>query len=127
MSKELAEANREIERCRDEVKAKNTEIKTWKCHPEILKEMTLEQCNQLEKDLKQSLDNLSKRKEALIALELQHQSEQRLCVICVEKDKSVLLLPCRHLCLCDKCAEYDNMTACPLCRRPIAHRISVFS
>jgi RING finger protein 26 len=50
-----------------------------------------------------------------------------MCVVCQENEKSVVLLPCRHLCLCAVCAEHDLLTMCPLCREAIVHKISVFS
>ncbi|KAJ1403709.1 hypothetical protein B484DRAFT_338341 [Ochromonadaceae sp. CCMP2298] len=50
-----------------------------------------------------------------------------MCVICCEKEKSVVLLPCRHLCLCDTCSTHDQLVICPLCREPIVHKISVFA
>ena len=55
------------------------------------------------------------------------QKEQRLCVICQEKEKSVVLLPCRHMCSCDNCSDGSKIQCCPLCRHPIAHKISVYA
>jgi len=40
--------------------------------------------------------------------------EQRTCRICRCNDVSILLLPCRHLCLCKECES--RLDACPLCR-----------
>lgn len=39
--------------------------------------------------------------------------EQRTCRSCRTNDVSVLLLPCRHLCLCKDCEA--RLDACPLC------------
>lgn len=43
------------------------------------------------------------------------------CVVCLERDSSQLLLPCKHLCLCDVCAHSIIAVAplCPLCRQKI--------
>ena len=65
--------------------------------------------------------------EQLTRQELGLAKEQRMCVICQEREKSVVLLPCRHLCLCAHCAQHDHLQQCPLCRRHIAHRISVYA
>lgn len=35
------------------------------------------------------------------------------CRVCFEKDVSVLLLPCRHLCLCKDCES--RVDTCPIC------------
>ncbi len=42
------------------------------------------------------------------------------CVICLTDIRNVLLLPCRHLCLCGSCAENLKFqsTNCPICRVP---------
>ncbi|KAM7350953.1 uncharacterized protein ACRADG_003938 isoform 1-T2 [Cochliomyia hominivorax] len=52
------------------------------------------------------------------------------CVICRDRQKCVLLLPCRHLCLCEECADYMFFSSqrqnCPLCRTFIDHSMSVY-
>jgi RING finger protein 26 len=53
--------------------------------------------------------------------------EDRVCVVCQENARSVLLLPCRHLCLCATCSAHPAMTACPVCRAGIAEKMPVFS
>ncbi|CAF1657000.1 unnamed protein product, partial [Adineta ricciae] len=42
------------------------------------------------------------------------------CVICLTDIRNVLLLPCRHLCLCGSCAENLKFqsASCPICRIP---------
>ena len=41
------------------------------------------------------------------------------CIICLSAKKSTIVLPCRHMCLCFKCAETIKGRAdkCPLCRQ----------
>ena len=50
---------------------------------------------------------------------------QRLCVVCQENEKRVLLLPCKHQCLCDNCSK--KVKICPLCRVHIKQKISAFT
>ena len=45
------------------------------------------------------------------------------CVICLDKEKTILLRPCNHLCLCERCEA--TVQTCPLCRQGIEERISV--
>lgn len=53
------------------------------------------------------------------------------CVVCRDRQKCVLLLPCKHLCLCEDCADYILFTGqqqkCPLCRTNIVHSMSVYT
>ncbi|KAK3088815.1 hypothetical protein FSP39_024091 [Pinctada imbricata] len=64
--------------------------------------------------------------------ELEKEREKNLCVVCQDKKKSVLILPCRHMCLCVECAHrvarYQPVTrrTCPLCRQRIKTIMDVF-
>lgn len=42
------------------------------------------------------------------------------CVICMSDIRDTLILPCRHLCLCNNCADSLRYQAnnCPICRSP---------
>lgn len=44
-----------------------------------------------------------------------------------EAERGVLLLPCRHLCVCKGCSERQELTLCPLCRHAIAEKLVVYS
>ena len=39
------------------------------------------------------------------------------CIICFERPKSHLAVPCSHLCVCGPCSEH--MRECPYCREPV--------
>ena len=88
---------------------------------------SLAELNNLEMRAKQTLDAIIKAKE-VASTQLEEEMEQlRTCVICKENTKSVLLMPCRHLCCCTECGHLDLLIQCPLCREPITERINVFS
>jgi len=92
-----------------------------------LHDMTLSAIEALETDLKGFLTETTKQKEKLIKDQLDNKSEQRLCVICQEDEKCVLILPCRHLCLCEPCSQRPELKKCPLCRKEIQQTLHVFS
>lgn len=52
---------------------------------------------------------------------LQLMISQALCCVCLERPKRVLLMPCKHLCACQHCA--DSIASCPICRELISDRI----
>jgi len=55
------------------------------------------------------------------------EQEARLCVICTEQVKTVVLLPCRHLCVCEECGLDELMLSkCPMCSKDIKSRMSLF-
>jgi len=88
---------------------------------------SLAELNNLEFQAKQRLDQIIKAKE-VASTQLEEEMEQlRTCVICKEHTKSVLLMPCRHLCCCTECGHLDLLIQCPLCREPITEKINVFS
>lgn len=46
------------------------------------------------------------------------------CVICMNSQKTVVFLPCKHLCSCHKCSiDLEN---CPLCRAKIVNCMEVY-
>ena len=52
--------------------------------------------------------------------------DKRLCVICMEPTNNVLLLPCKHMCLCEECSKLYTSNICPICKIPIVSREVLF-
>lgn len=65
--------------------------------------------------------------------EIEKEKEKTKCVVCQDHDKSVLILPCKHLCLCLQCgntiARSRNVErrVCPLCRKKIETIMNVYT
>lgn len=51
-----------------------------------------------------------------------------LCIVCKEEKRSIVLLPCRHLCTCRSCYITLNRLkyGCPLCRTKIREPIPIY-
>ncbi len=49
------------------------------------------------------------------------------CVICLTEPRDTTVLPCRHLCLCARCAEVlrINSRKCPICRQPVSSMLQI--
>lgn len=45
----------------------------------------------------------------------------RECVICMSAPRNTTVLPCRHMCICDACADElrNRSSKCPICREPM--------
>ncbi len=108
-----------------------TAVNSSNTEPNISALSTIEDCDAYEKHLRSRLDSLEKRREVLVKnrqeAQADAQKEARLCIICCEKEKSVVLMPCRHMCLCEDCGGMERITVCPLCRKAIVHKISVYA
>jgi hypothetical protein len=49
-----------------------------------------------------------------------------LCVVCEDAKKQVIILPCRHMVLCAKCANFDVIKECPMCRGKVEDSMNVY-
>lgn len=58
----------------------------------------------------------------------QVEGEQFLCCVCLSDTKSILLIPCNHLCLCQSCGGEapTKIEYCPICRVRIKKKVKVF-
>mmetsp|Transcript_15139 Transcript_15139/g.44793 ORF Transcript_15139/g.44793 Transcript_15139/m.44793 type:complete len:121 (-) Transcript_15139:26-388(-) len=92
-----------------------------------LTDMGLSDLEGLETELRESLARVTHEKEKMLRNQLDGEREHRLCVICQEEEKTCLLLPCRHLCLCKECSRRSELQNCPLCRKQILQKIDVYA
>jgi hypothetical protein len=54
----------------------------------------------------------------------QNGNDELQCCICLDEPKTIVLMPCKHMCMCEACAFVVDI--CPICRKKIKNRISVF-
>lgn len=103
----------------------------------ILENMDVNHLNTLQASidaLSSKVKNIKEEKIRKITKELertkQASEENMQCCICRDEPKTVLLLPCRHLCLCEACAQHLDrglLTECPVCREYINDKIKVYA
>uniref|UniRef100_A0A8D2NNR9 RING-type E3 ubiquitin transferase n=1 Tax=Zosterops lateralis melanops TaxID=1220523 RepID=A0A8D2NNR9_ZOSLA len=56
--------------------------------------------------------------------QLRRLQEERMCKVCMDKDVSVVFVPCGHLVACEECAL--NLRLCPICRAVIRGSVRAF-
>ena len=83
------------------------------------------ECSHLSSGELRSIRESLRISQTLIENELEaREARQKQCVICLDTQRTVLLMPCKHLVCCDGCAMKVNR--CPICRTHIYHRITIF-
>ncbi|CAM9705044.1 unnamed protein product [Chrysoparadoxa australica] len=83
--------------------------------------------DETEKQLLEHLDQIRAAKRELIQREKEQLEEQKLCCVCQTEEKSVMLLPCSHLCVCQHCSLHEMLTKCPICRSVVQATHIVYS
>jgi hypothetical protein len=53
-------------------------------------------------------------------------SDRRRCIVCLHSERRVLLLPCRHLVMCEECSAKVTQT-CPMCTASIESKVVAFA
>ena len=88
----------------------------------VLRTMSMRDIDDLKSQLNSSLAALELRKEEIFAEEV----VKKMCILCQEKEKSILLLPCKHMCICDTCSTNPRVILCPVCRTHIIEKLNIF-
>jgi len=60
--------------------------------------------------------------------EVEREREDKLCVVCQDREKCIMILPCRHLCICENCQGplRTHRNTCPICRRGVKQMIKAY-
>ena len=67
--------------------------------------------------------NISAEYGARGGIELSQGTE---CTICFDAPKSIVLFPCKHLCLCSNCSATKSVDECPMCAAEIQYKLDIF-
>jgi hypothetical protein len=57
------------------------------------------------------------------------EDDDNFCVLCLESKKEVILMPCKHMCLCKGCAAerlFKALNECPMCRAKVEDSMDVY-
>ena len=92
-----------------------------------LKHMTLLSQTETEKSKKQN-QHIEQLEICIEQLEksVQDEKDKRLCIICDDQIRTIVLLPCKHMCMCKKCLGRKTWKTCPLCRKPIDTNMEIY-
>mmetsp|Transcript_33599 Transcript_33599/g.42891 ORF Transcript_33599/g.42891 Transcript_33599/m.42891 type:complete len:330 (-) Transcript_33599:86-1075(-) len=86
---------------------------------------TEEKLHEIEIRLDRSIADVKKAKVSMERKKKKYEDDNNACIICMDAPKSTLLMPCRHICVCDECS--DSVNQCPMCRDDIVTRIKNIS
>lgn len=120
LSEQLEEARKngdELEKELAELKEKIREVIRLPSKITSAEEYSIVELDALEDSLSSSLRVVSGARAAYRA---------RVCVICMEKTKSMVLKPCCHLCVCETCSLGLKGKVCPICRKSVEGTIRVY-
>ena len=60
-----------------------------------------------------SLEEIDKSKLKRLEEELAKEMESKLCVVCLDNPRKLIIKPCNHYCLCEQCRKH--LISCPIC------------
>jgi len=123
LEKENAALLTESQRLKESQKALELEKTTWLEQNKTRKvdpTLSVEQLIAMEAEFKSLIKEIRKIKDEKLqklASETTNKKseEENFCVVCMERPKSMVFVPCGHLCACEKCAE--SLKQCPICRQ----------
>jgi alpha-L-arabinofuranosidase len=70
-----------------------------------------------------------KLEEEILAKNIEKKNDQgNLCCVCIDEIKNILILPCRHVCICSNCITelMKKQKTCPMCRTFIDRYEKIF-
>lgn len=86
---------------------------------------TLNLCSRLVPGVEQRKINITREH---LLYQLEQEQESKLCIVCQDRNKCVIIFPCRHLCLCTECCSIIQREhrSCPVCRENVRKTMKVY-
>jgi len=108
----------------EEARALRTDAALWQLltRPEMLGEATsgeLDNLLDITVPAMARLQSESQQRSRTARMQLHSELEQQLCVVCRDARKTVLFLPCHHICVCEACHGRLHRKRCPVCQEAV--------
>jgi len=80
----------------------------------------ISEIEELEHQLNATLSAIASKKASI------HREEEmkKLCSVCLENEKCILLMPCNHVCLCEPCS--GQLNDCPVCLTKTTNKVKIY-
>ncbi|KAJ7555635.1 hypothetical protein O6H91_05G047600 [Diphasiastrum complanatum] len=67
------------------------------------------------------MDGTRYERHSIYGVSKNENDSEKQCVICMSEPKNTAVFPCRHMCMCNKCAKViqSRSNLCPICRQPV--------
>ena len=75
------------------------------------------------RDIKNRCKTLLDERSRFVPVAPKERTPNTTCVICFDKERTQILLPCTHLALCSGCCAALNPRICPICRQAVEKSI----
>ena len=120
VERELASLKKELQQCTADLGQRTTDLRVAEAN------VALQAENALQAQAQASGAKLAEAEALKKTDQLNQQLEMHRCVVCQDEPTAVLLMPCRHLCVCKGCSGHSRLTKCPMCRAEVSEKMHVF-
>uniref|UniRef100_A0A8C8TV27 RING-type E3 ubiquitin transferase n=1 Tax=Peromyscus maniculatus bairdii TaxID=230844 RepID=A0A8C8TV27_PERMB len=69
-------------------------------------------------------EDVSGKAQLILDIQLRRLQEERTCKVCMDREVSIVFIPCGHLVVCQECAP--SLRKCPICRGTIKGTVRTF-
>jgi len=130
LASQLVDKIQEIERFDEHEDLLRQEIKILKDRLEVQEKQGLLSLitDRLKRLTLSDLEEVSLHTQELIIKKKKEQRESRLCVVCIDQERTNVVIPCGHFCLCEFCTEQlPKPIKCPVCRGGAREIVRVYA
>uniref|UniRef100_A0A7S3DED6 RING-type domain-containing protein n=1 Tax=Palpitomonas bilix TaxID=652834 RepID=A0A7S3DED6_9EUKA len=118
------DGDKELSDMREQVEEMKKKLDTALVLPDFTKMRDVDELETLERKGEEMMKLIRREKERRNRIEREERENEKKCKVCLDNEKTVLLLPCAHLCLCQECSS--QLSLCPICKSDISERKHVY-